>query len=249
MAGLIGMTVVGGGVVGCFIAYRRALEGIPVTLIERQHVGAGASGASAGNVQPGEFESALGAEDLNPLEAESLGLFRRFLRAMGAWTGPAVSQWLGISVPISPHSLQKLHVRPAGAAPACAVRWGDVNIVPRLDGLVHVGSKHDEHGFEAYPTEDGKQWLLARLRTILPGLEMDVAEAKAGLAACNSGRIPILGPIPELAGVYLAVPSSNGFLLSAALAHMLMELLVHGRHHPFLSRILPERVLQSPTPT
>jgi glycine/D-amino acid oxidase-like deaminating enzyme len=129
MAGLIGMTVVGGGVVGCCIAYRLALEGVPVTLIERQHVGAGASGASAGNVQPGEFESALGAEE-----------------------------------------------------------W-------------------------------------------------------------HSGRIPILGPIPELAGVYLAVPSSNGFLLSAALAHMLTELLVRGRHHPFSSRIVPERVLQSPTPT
>lgn len=82
MAELTGTTVVGGGVVGCFVAYRLALEGVPVTLVERQHVGAGASGASAGNVQPGEFEPAWGAEDLNLLEAESLGLFRRFLPAI-----------------------------------------------------------------------------------------------------------------------------------------------------------------------
>lgn len=72
-----------------------------------------------------------------------------------------------------------------------------------------------------------------------------MAEAKAGLVAWTSGRMPILGPVPELAGVYLAVPSSNGFLLSAVLAHMLTELLVHGRHHPFLPRISPERALLS----
>jgi glycine oxidase len=44
---LTDVTVVGGGVVGCFIAYHLALEGVAVTLVEREHVGAGASGASA----------------------------------------------------------------------------------------------------------------------------------------------------------------------------------------------------------
>ena len=65
------VTIVGGGVVGCFLAYRLALEAVPVMVIERQYVGSGASGASAGNVQPGDIETALAAE--------SLGLFRRFL--------------------------------------------------------------------------------------------------------------------------------------------------------------------------
>ena len=73
------VTIVGGGVVGCFLAYRLALEGVPVTLIERQHVGAGASGASAGNVQPGDVETALAAE--------SLGLFRRFVPRIKAESG------------------------------------------------------------------------------------------------------------------------------------------------------------------
>jgi glycine oxidase len=373
-----GIAVVGGGVVGCFIAYRLALEGLPVTIVEREQVGAGASGASAGNVQPGEFEPIAGAEDLNPLEAESLALFRRFLPgikddsgidpmehavhyfyaatdddevahtrafatalqrvglratwidgamartlepnlsplvlggcvhqdcmqmdatrfvtalakaaeqrgatvrrgeviglqrersgvigvhlrdgavlscdrvvlAMGAWTGRALSQWFDLSLPISPHGLQKLHVRPVGTAPACAVRWGGVNIVNRLDGLVHVGSKHDDDGgFNAHATEDGKRWLLQQLCTILPGFRFEVVEAGAGLAAWTAGRTPIMGPLYACPGVYLAVPSSNGFLLSAVLAHMLTELLVHHRQHPFLPRILPERILQSATPT
>jgi glycine oxidase len=370
---LTDVTVVGGGVVGCFIAYRLALEGVDVTLVEREHVGAGASGASAGNVQPGEFEPIVGAERLNPLEAESLALHRRFLPAvkaesgadpldhevqyfyaalndrevthtqqftatlqgvglraewidgaaartleprlsprllggtlhhdcvqmdarrfvealakaaekrgatirqeevlelrregarvtgvrlkdssmlgcetlilaMGAWTGPALARWLGASLPIEPYSLQKLHVRPSGPALACAIRWGGANIVSRLDGLVHVGSKHEHTGFEARPSEDGKRWLLERLQTIVPELDVALVEAKAGLAAALPGRIPLLGPVQGLAGVYLAVPSSNGFLLSAVLAHILTELLVHGKRHPFLPMILPERVLQS----
>ena len=47
-----------------------------------------------------------------------------------------------------------------------------------------------------------------------------------------------------LEGIHLAVPSSNGFLLSAVLAQILSELLVHGKQHPFLPMILPGRVLQ-----
>src|SRR5215475_3787510 len=43
--------------------------------------------------------------------------------AMGAWTGVALAQWLGLMVPIGPYPLQKLHVRPAGPMPRCAVRW------------------------------------------------------------------------------------------------------------------------------
>jgi glycine/D-amino acid oxidase-like deaminating enzyme len=65
------------------------------------------------------------------------------------------------------------------------------------------------------------------------------------LAATLPGRTPMLGPVHGLEGVYLAVPSSNGFLLSAVLAHILSELLVHGKPHPFLPMILPGRVLQS----
>ena len=358
------VTIVGGGVVGCFLAYQLALEGVPVTLIERQHTGAGASGASAGNVQPGDVEI--------PLAAESLQLFRRFLprikedsgvdpldhdvqylyaaldeqgaaqtqqfaatlqrhglraewidgtaaRAiephlapgilggawhqdciqmdayrfvsaltqaaqrhgmrlhqgevvglrrtnervtavllrdgstvpcdavvltMGAWTGVAASAWLGLSLPIAPHSLQKLHVRPTGRALQCAVRWDEVNIVTRRDDLVHVGSKHDPTGFTAQPTLEGRHWMLERLQTILPTCAVEVIEARAGLAVATPAKIPLVGPLAGLTHAYVAVPGTNGFLLSAVLAHILTELLVHGREHPRLPALLPEQAQQ-----
>ena len=79
------VVVVGGGVVGCFLAYRLSLAGVRVTLLEREAPGAGASGASAGNVQP-----VTGAENIPfqaSLGAESLALYRQFLPAINEESG------------------------------------------------------------------------------------------------------------------------------------------------------------------
>ena len=70
------VVIVGGGVIGCFIAFRLAQENVSLTLVEKDSVGSGASGTSAGNVIPnrllyGDLELDLGVESLN--------LFRRHL--------------------------------------------------------------------------------------------------------------------------------------------------------------------------
>ena len=367
------VTIIGGGVIGCFLAYRLALEGMPVTVIERHAVGAGATGASAGNVQPGVMGGIVDAQGvLGTLGAQSLQLHRRFLPAikessgldpldhevqyfyaaleaqevtetqqftaalqahrlraewidgpaaraleprlaphilggalhqdcfqmdayrfvsalsqaaqrhgaqlqygevvglqragervtgvllkdgstitcetlvlaMGAWTGVALAQWLGLAVPIGPYPLQKLHVRPAGPMPRCAVRWGDVNMVARRDGVMHVGSKHDPTGFEVHPTDMGRHWLLERFQTVFPNLAAEVVEARAGLGAETPDRTPIVGPLPGYDDVYVSVPSTNGFLLSAVMADMLSALLVRGEQHPLLPTALPAQAMQ-----
>ncbi len=358
------VTILGGGVIGCFLAYRLAAAGVSVTIVERRHVAAGASGASAGNVQPGEVESALGAASLrlhrqflpaikeesgiDPLDQEVrylypalnaqeaaevqrfatvlqqhglrvawidgatarkleprlnpdilgaalhqdcvqmdpflfvnalakaaagrgvnirqqevVGLQRQGVRvtgvrcqdgtvipcdtlviAMGAWSGPALKQWLDIDLPIGPYSLQKLHLRPAGAGLHCAIRWGDVNMVSRRDGFIHIGSKHDPTGFVAQPTSDGRRWLLERVHTILPWLEADIATVAAGVGSATPESVPVLGPVPGLQDTYVVVPSTNGFLLSAVLADIMTALIVQGTQHPHLSRLLPERAME-----
>ena len=164
--------------------------------------------------------------------------------AMGAWTGVALAQWLGLSVPIGPYPLQKLHVRPAGPMPHCAVRWGEVNMVARRDGVMHVGSKHDPTGFEAHPTDMGRHWLLERFQTVFPHLAAEVVEARAGLGADTPDRIPIVGALPGYPNVYVSVPSTNGFLLSAVMADMLTALLVRGEQHSLLPMMLPEQAMQ-----
>ena len=363
------VAIIGGGVIGCFLAYLLSKEGVPVTVIERKGVASEASGASAGNVQPvtrtyGQFQINMGVE--------SLALFRRFLpeiksyfgvafrdqdvtylyaaldenevqqtrsfseefrnaglrvewidaraardldprlapeilggmlhpdciqmdpyafvnalsqaaalhgarfvvdeavgldtaadrltgvrlaggdlvpcdtavMAMGAWGGLALERWLRISLPIGPHPLEKLHLKLEGPRLGCAVRWMETNMVHRVDGLMHLGSKHNNTGFEARPTEKGKEWLLQRVRKIFPGLKFQVAEATAGCGADTPGRVPILGPVSDVAGVYMAVAATDGFLLSAFIAQVLTDLLVRRHSHPLLPEMSPQRALQ-----
>ena len=370
--------VVVGGVVGCFIANRLAIEGVVVTLVERDMVeagvpGSGASGTSAGNVQPGadfsgeywrdltvesyrllrrflpdikevsgtdlmdqkvqylfpalnddeanrlrsdsqaragtglkvrwidgadarELEPRLSTEilggmlhqdcmQLDPQRfvsalsksalargaqvrlAEAVGLRSRgdrvsgvllrdgtsvscdtVVMAAGAWTGEMTSEWLGVPLHTQPVNVQKLHLRARGEPLGCAVSWDGTNIVLRRDGLIHAGSRLDPaSGYTAHTSDEGVSWLLHRVDTVLPGLEIEASEA---LAACAvQGNTPILGPVEALEGVYVAVPRYEGFLLSAVLANMIVELLVHGKEHRFLAGMLPEAASSRPPKT
>ena len=361
------VAIIGGGVIGCFLTYRFACEGVAVTLVERKHVAAEASGASAGNVQPptsggrllidlgkeslelfrrdlpgikeesgidpndqdvrwlyaalddqeaadtqataheltqaglhAEWIDGQAAREMDPrlsprllggmfqtgliqmdpylfvtalesaakrrgakvVHSEAIGLEHKSGRvsgvrlengdtlpcdtaiaAMGAWTGEALSRWVGVSLPIGPRPQQKLHLLPKGPRLGCAVRWKLTNMVHRVDGKLHLGSKPDDTGFEASPSAEGREWLLERIRPVLPGLEFEVVEAAAGCGAITPGMVPILGPLGELEGMYVAASGNNGFLLSAVISQIISDLLVHGKKHPFLDEILPERAL------
>ncbi len=357
------VAVVGGGVVGCFVAYLLASLGVSVTLLERDGPGSGATGNSAGNVQPASgdddsYKIALGAESLAlwrkhlPQIKEAGGLdfreqdvrylyaatnqdeereVRRILAdvtdaglragwvdgatareieprlsesitggmlhqdciqmdpklfmaalsnavqakgvviqlqkqavglsysggriravqlqdgsslecssvvlATGAWTARAVSEWLGVELPVEPYGLQKIHMGLGAAAPLnCAVRWGGVNIVSRMDGLVHAGSRFDPAGFDSQPSTQAQEWLLGRVANILPGFHPSGVENIAAFAASTPKRIPLVGALPGVDGIYLVVPSTDGFLMAAVLAEMTTELLVRGRRHELMDR-------------
>src|SRR6266571_3584388 len=74
------VVVVGGGIIGCAIAYELRRAGADVTLVERQRIGAGASSAAAGMLaplvetsEPGPF-SRLALQGLESFYACSDGL-------------------------------------------------------------------------------------------------------------------------------------------------------------------------------
>ena len=357
------VAVIGGGVVGCFIAYRLAAMGVPVTLVEQEGPGSGATGNSAGNIQPASgdddaYKIALGAESLalwrkylpqikeaggidyreqdvrylyasinedeesevrrilegvqaaglraewvdgptareieprlsqsitggmlhqdciqmdpklfmaafaNAAEAQGVTIQRQVqatgltiaggrvrgielqdgstlecssaVLATGAWTLKVMSEWLGYDLPVEPFGLQKLHLGLGTAEPLnCAVRWNGVNIVCRKDGLVHAGSRFDPAGFDARPSADTERWLLEQVAEIMPGFEPSGVESIAAFAASTPARIPLVGRLPGIEGVYLAVPSTDGFLMAAVLAEMTADLLVNGKTHQLMER-------------
>ncbi len=357
------VTVIGCGAVGCFTAYRLAAMGLPVTLIDQEGPGAGATGNSAGNVQPASgdddaYKIALGAESLalwrkhlpkineasgidyrdqdvhylyaattgeeevqvrriladvtaaglrtewvdgnaareleprlsesitggmlhhdciqmdprllmaalsKTAEAEGVTLQRQkkavglsvadgrikgveiqdgttlecssVVLATGAWTLKAMSDWLGYDLTVEPYGLQKLHLGLGTASPLnTAIRWNGVNIVCRKDGLVHAGSRFDPDGFDSQPSSDSQRWLLEQVAKIIPGFEPSGVENIAAFAASTPGRMPLIGALPGVAGVYLAVPSTDGFLMAAVLAEMTADLMVNGQKHQLMDR-------------
>ena len=357
------VAVIGGGVVGFFISYRMALLGVPVTLVEQAGPGSGATGNSAGNIQPASgdddaYKIALGAESLalwrkhlpqikeaggidyqeqdtrylyasinedeesevrrilddvqaaglhaewvdgptaremeprlsqsitggmlhqdciqmdpklfmaafaNAAEAAGVTIQRQVqavgltvaggrvrgielldgntlecasaVLATGAWTLRVMSDWLGYDLPVEPYGLQKLHLGLGMAAPLnCAVRWNGVNIVCRRDGLVHAGSRFDPAGFDSQPSPDTQRWLLEQVAEIMPGFKPTGVENIAAFAASTPARVPLVGRLPGIDGVYLSVPSTDGFLMAAVLADMIADLLVNGKTHPLMKR-------------
>ncbi len=77
--------IVGGGVIGCSIAYYLAEAGVRVTILERGEVGGEASGASAGLLAP--VEVSLGSDALHELCLASLRLFPSLADRLSGETG------------------------------------------------------------------------------------------------------------------------------------------------------------------
>ena len=174
----------------------------------------------------GDRVNGVKLENGNTLQCSSVVI------ATGAWTLKALSDWLGYKLPVEPYGLQKVHLGLGSAAPLnCAIRWNGVNIVCRKDGLVHAGSRFDPNGFDAKPSSDSERWLLDQVAKIVPGLEPASVENIAAFAASTRRRIPIVGALPRTAGIYLAVPSTDGFLMAAVLADMTANLMVNGQKH------------------
>jgi glycine oxidase len=77
--------IVGGGVIGCSIAYYLAQAGVRVTILERGEIGGEASGAAAGMLVP--LDDSLRRGPLDNLRLTSLQLFRSLAESLLDETG------------------------------------------------------------------------------------------------------------------------------------------------------------------
>ena len=105
---------------------------------------------------------------------------------------------------------------------------GNGYVVPHGDTL-RVGSTYEHDFTDLSPTEEGKQYILSKVRQMLPALEgAEVLEARAGARVSPpSSHLPAVGPLPESGSqvwVFTAL-GSRGLLTAPLLARELLSYL------------------------
>ncbi len=110
-------------------------------------------------------------------------------------------------------------------------------ILPHEDGRIAVGSTNERDFSDPHSTDDKLDALITKARAICPALQnSDVTERWANLRPRASLPDPIIGPVPDMPGVFIASGGFKiGFGLAPAIAETVVQL-VKGQ-----TPILPER--------
>ena len=127
--------------------------------------------------------------------------------AGGAWS-PVFGAQLGLDLPIAPQRGQIVHLKLHDVSTSA---WAIVSafhghyIVPWADGRVVVGATRETgSGFVPRTTLKGLHEVYGEALRVAPGLgEGEVVEARVGLRPYSADGLPILGPVPGVAGLYL----------------------------------------------
>jgi glycine oxidase len=98
-------------------------------------------------------------------------------------------------------------------------------LVPRADGKVLVGSTVEEKGFDKNITVRSVRFLLQRAVDMCPELEdAPLLQSWAGLRPGSPNRLPQMGPVPDIHGLYLATGHyRNGILLGPLTGRILRD--------------------------
>ena len=230
------VAIIGGGVMGCAIAYELATRGVPVTIIEQREVAASASGASAGGVRQQ-------GRDLRELPLA--------LRAIPRW--PGLADRLGVDVEyrrgghltliedetlLAPFAKGVVRQREAGLDIRLVEPRELAAIMPGIAPTVIAGSYTPEDGHanpilttKAYADAAVRAGAILRERTTVAGFRTD-AEGRVTAVETTDGAIPCrwainaagawAGAVARLAGTEIPLrPGCYQMLVTAPAPHLL----------------------------
>lgn len=147
----------------------------------------------------------------------------RVVLAAGAWTGGLAH------LPVRPLRGQMLRL-PPGPLPLrrlVATHHGRY-MVPRGDGSVLAGSTMEETGFDRSITEAGAAAIRHSCQRLVPAImARKPVEQWADLRPVSSDGLPLLGPDPEVAGLFHVTGAGrNGILLGPLFGEIMAELVL-----------------------
>ncbi len=151
-----------------------------------------------------------------------------FLIAAGAWTDRLLGP-LGCRLKIEPVRGQIALLNPGSVVLRRILLWGARYLVPRLDGLVLIGSTEEHAGFDKSTTAAGIGSLLELGMRLVPALAQAAIERTwAGLRPGSPDGLPFIGPVPGIENLYVAAGHFRaGIQLSPGTALLLTEMILH----------------------
>lgn len=149
----------------------------------------------------------------------------KVLIAAGAWS--SLLGGLRRPLPVRPVRGQMLALHPRALPSKRVIEGEGVYLVPRDDGRVLIGSTMEEAGYRAENTASGIRGLLDRALRLVPDLaEAPLLESWAGLRPGTLDGNPLLGPDPDIDGLFFATGHfRNGILLAPATATLVASIL------------------------
>lgn len=145
----------------------------------------------------------------------------------GAWSR-RLGNRVGLDLPVRPVKGQMLLLQgPPGTLPHM-VLGPDHYLIPRRDGHILAGSTLEYLGYDKTITEAARELLLSRARALVPALAaLPVVKHWAGLRPGTPGGMPIIGPHPRYAGLFVNTGHfRNGVVLAPGSARLLADLLL-----------------------
>lgn len=149
--------------------------------------------------------------------------------AAGAWSRRI--EGLPRDIPVRPVRGQILRLLPAEPLPWTLVCDHDGRyLVPRVNGTLLVGSTMEDAGYEDRVTEAGRELLASAAASLVPRLEETrIVESWAGLRPLSADGWPVLGPDPDVEGLFYATGHGrNGILFAPLTGRAVAELALKG---------------------
>ncbi len=162
------------------------------------------------------------------------------LLAAGAWSGELMAG-LG-SLRIEPRRGQMIALAHVPALVTHCVH-GEVYLVPRPSGELLIGATVERAGFQRAVTAEGIAGLLQSAFELVPALrQLPIARIWSGFRPWAPDSLPVLGPWPGIAGLFVATGHfRNGILLAPITARLMTEWITSGQPSVDVKDFLPDR--------
>ena len=164
--------------------------------------------------------------------------------AAGAWTDEVLKQ-LGVRLGVTPVRGQLMVIdTPVPPLPFPVYTKTGGYLTPREDGTTLAGTTVENAGFDSVTTAEGRRQITRIVEALMPALlERPVVRMTAGLRPKSPDDLPLIGPLPEQPGLFVASGHYRNGILLAPITAKIIAALVSGRRSPVpLDPFLPSRV-------